>query len=114
VTNGWPPAFRAEMFPFAISLSATFSNSASAKNHLSVAFSRSRSLSRRPAGPNGSLPRAAYRKYLWRKPAPTIFSTTRFSYAAAETAIERPGPHCVPVAGRIEALLQVEGLSNSG
>ena len=33
---------------------------------------------------------------------------------AAETAIERPGPHCVPVAGRIEALLQVEGLSNSG
>ena len=62
-------------------------------------------------GPNGSLPRAAYRKCLWRKPAPAIFSTTRFSYAAAETAIERP--HCSPVAGRIETLLQVEGVSNS-
>jgi hypothetical protein len=29
-------------------------------------------------------------------------------------AVERPGPHRVPVAGRIEALIQVEGLSNSG
>ena len=37
-----------------------------------------------------------------------------FSYAAAETATERPGPQCVPVAGRIEALPQVKGLSNSG
>jgi len=56
----------------------------------------------------------AYRKYLWRKPAPTIFRTTTFSHAAAEMAIERPGPQCVPVAGRIEALMQVEGSSNSG
>jgi hypothetical protein len=47
------------------------------------------------------------------KATPTIFTTTRFSYAAAETAIERPGPHCTPVAGRIETLLQVEGVSNS-
>jgi hypothetical protein len=29
-------------------------------------------------GPNGSLPRAAYRKCLCRKPAPTIFSTAGF------------------------------------
>ena len=29
-------------------------------------------------------------------------------------ATERPGPQCVPVAGRIEALPLVEGLSNSG
>jgi hypothetical protein len=45
-----------------------------------------------PPGPNGSLPRAAYRKCLCRKRLPTIFSTTRFGYAAAERAIERPGP----------------------
>jgi hypothetical protein len=35
-------------------------------------------------------------------------------YAAAETAIERPGPQGVAVASRIKALPQVEGLSNSG
>jgi hypothetical protein len=46
VTYGCPLAFRAKMFPVAISVSATFSNSASAKNRLSVAFSRSRPLSR--------------------------------------------------------------------
>jgi len=46
VTYGCPPAFRTKMFPFAISVSATFSNSALAKTRLSVAFSRSRSLSR--------------------------------------------------------------------
>jgi hypothetical protein len=51
-----------------------------------------------------------YRKYLWCKPASANFSTTRFSYAA----IERPGPHRVPVANRIEALMQVKGLSNLG
>jgi hypothetical protein len=53
-----------------------------------------------PPGPNRSLLRAAYRKCLCRKRLPTIFSTTRFGYAAAERAIERPGPHCNPVAGR--------------
>ncbi len=112
VTYGCPPAFRAKMFPFAISLSATFSNSASAKNRLSVAFSRSRSLSRLTSSRRTEwqpAPRGVP-KELVAKAAPTIFTTTRFSYAAAETAIERPGPQCVPVAGRIEALLQVEGL----
>jgi hypothetical protein len=43
-----------------------------------------------------------------------VFTFEVFSYAAAETATERPGPQCVPVAGRIEALPQVEGLSNLG
>jgi len=41
-------------------------------------------------------------KVLVAKARPTIFTTTGFSYAAAETAIERPGPHRVPVAGRID------------
>ena len=53
-------------------------------------------------------------KVLVAKAHPAIFSTTRFSYAAAETAIKRPGPHCTPVAGRIQTLLQVEGVSNAG
>jgi hypothetical protein len=38
---------------------------------------------------------------------------TGLVYATTGTAIERPGPRCVPVAGRIKALPQVEGLSNS-
>jgi hypothetical protein len=41
-----PRALRAQKFPFAISLSATFSSSASASSRLSVAFSRSRPVSR--------------------------------------------------------------------
>jgi hypothetical protein len=53
-------------------------------------------------------------KVLVAKARPTIFSTTRFSFAAAETAIERPGPHRTPVAGRIQTLLRVEGVSNAG
>jgi hypothetical protein len=84
-------AVTGNMFPFAISVSATFSNSASAKNRLSVAFSRSRAFE--PLDPS---------------PRPGLV------YAAAETAIERPGPPSVAVAGRTEALPQVEGLSNSG
>ena len=43
-----------------------------------------------------------------------VFTLEVFSYVAAETATERPGPQCVPVAGRTKALPQVEGLSNSG
>src|ERR1700722_17884639 len=68
------------------------SNSASAKNCLRVAFSRSRSLSHLTSSRRTQWQpaRAAYRKYLWRKPAPTIVDATRFSYAAAETATERP------------------------
>jgi hypothetical protein len=46
VVHGRPPALRAQRFPFAISLSAALSSSASASSRLSVAFSRSRSLSR--------------------------------------------------------------------
>ena len=46
VVNGRPPALRAWKFPFAISLGAALSNSASANNLLSVAFSRSRSFKR--------------------------------------------------------------------
>ena len=44
--NGRPPAIRAQKFPFAISLSAAFSSSASTSCRLSEAFSRSSSLSR--------------------------------------------------------------------
>jgi len=44
--HGGSPALRAQKFPRAISLSAAFSSSASANSRLSVAFSRSRSLSR--------------------------------------------------------------------
>jgi hypothetical protein len=46
VTYGCPPASRAKMFPLAIFVSATFSDPASSKNRLSVAFSRARPLSR--------------------------------------------------------------------
>jgi len=74
------------------SLCATLYSSASAKNRLSVAFSRSRSLS-----PLTSSRRTEWRpsprgasKVLVAKARPTIYTTSRFSYAAAETAIERP------------------------
>jgi hypothetical protein len=46
VTNSHPLAFRAQKFPFASSLSASFSNSASASSRFNVAFSRSSSFTR--------------------------------------------------------------------
>lgn len=46
MVHGRPPPFRAQKFPREISLSAAFSSSSSASSRLSVAFSRSRSLSR--------------------------------------------------------------------
>jgi len=91
VTYGCLLAFRTEMSPFVISVSATSPAPIQPKNLLSVAFSRSRPLSRL----------IIRRDQVW------VCATTQM-------AIERPGPRCAPVAGRIKALPQVEGLSNSG
>jgi hypothetical protein len=91
VTYGCPPAFRACMSSFAISMGAIFSTLVSAQKRLGRGV-----FTLEVVAPRDSSPRSG--------------SVTR----QPRRATERAHPQCVPVAGRIEALPQVEGLSNSG